>query len=100
MNNSARRTAGDPLTPDQLRELQALAGMPDDQIDFSDIPESTSETPAPLQENTVTLRLDPDVAAWLQSSANHVPEQINRMLKRLARRTAPIHHAAMLEKAS
>ena len=28
------------LTPDQKRELEALEAMPDDDIDFSDIPES------------------------------------------------------------
>jgi uncharacterized protein (DUF4415 family) len=100
MNNSARRTAGEPLTPDQLHELQQLAAMPDDQIDFSDIPESSFETPAPMQEHTVTLRLDPDVAAWLESSAKVAPQQINLLLKRLARRTAPSHQQVILEKAS
>ena len=28
------------LTPDQQRELQSLADMPDEEIDFSDIPET------------------------------------------------------------
>ena len=32
-----------PLTESQKAELAALAAMPDDQIDFNDIPEGTEE---------------------------------------------------------
>jgi hypothetical protein len=32
-----------PLTPSERAELEAIAAMPDDQIDFSDIPPLTKE---------------------------------------------------------
>jgi len=43
MTNYVRRVAGTPLTDKELQELKALAAMPDSEIDFSDIPESTEE---------------------------------------------------------
>jgi uncharacterized protein (DUF4415 family) len=90
-----------PLTARQKRELAALAALPDDQIDTSDIP----ELPAgawkdavrgrfyrPVKQ-AVSLRLDADVVAWLkkpgkgyQTRANHVLRQ--RMLAELRGRGA------------
>src|ERR1035438_2362895 len=76
-----------PLTTKQKRDLAALAALPDDRIDTSDIPE------LPLRawkdavrgrfyrpvKKAVSLRLDADVVAWLkkpgkgyQTRANHL----------------------------
>ena len=96
-----KKTPERPLTARQKRELAALAALPDDQIDTSDIP----ELPAgawkdavrgrfyrPVKQ-AVSLRLDADVVAWLkkpgkgyQTRANHVLRQ--RMLAELRGRGA------------
>ena len=82
-----RHTPGKPLTAKQKRELAALAALPDEAIDTSDIP----ELPPSFWKNAirgrfyrpvkqaVSLRLDADVVAWLkkrgkgyQTRANHI----------------------------
>ncbi|HEV7718151.1 MAG TPA: BrnA antitoxin family protein [Arsenicitalea sp.] len=67
-----------PLTPEQRQELAALADLPDDQIDFSDIPPLTDA----FFENAVrgmfyrplkkqlTLRIDADLIEWFKSHAD------------------------------
>ena len=84
------------LTARQKRELAAIAALADDQIDTSDIPELP---PAawknavrgrfyrPIKQS-VSLRLDADVVAWLkkpgkgyQTRANHILRE--RMLNEL-----------------
>jgi hypothetical protein len=42
-NGKVKRASGRPLTARQKRELTALAALPDDQIDTSDIPELPPE---------------------------------------------------------
>jgi uncharacterized protein (DUF4415 family) len=75
------------LTVRQKRELAALAALPDDQIDTSDIrelPPSAWKDAVrgrfyrPIKQS-VSLRLDADVVAWLkqpgkgyQTRANHI----------------------------
>lgn len=68
------RYSRQPLTDEQIAELQALADLPDDQIDFSDIPELGDE----FFDNAVrgrfyhpvkqqlTLRLDADIIDWFK----------------------------------
>lgn len=55
-------------------ELRALAALPDDQIDYSDIPSTTkadwqnavrSRLYRPVQKQLI-VRVDADVLAWLQ----------------------------------
>jgi uncharacterized protein (DUF4415 family) len=66
-----------PRTKEQEAELRALAEMPDEEIDFSDIP----ELPADYWKNArlfsevfkprkqlVLLRIDADVLAWLRKT--------------------------------
>ncbi len=75
------------LTTKQKRELAAIAALPDDRIDTSDIPELPPEAwkdavrgrfYRPVKQ-AVSLRLDADVVAWLkkpgkgyQTRANHI----------------------------
>ena len=67
-----------PLTQEQIDRLKALADIPDEEIDFSDIPELTDEFFANavqglsyrrMHKQQVTLRLDMDILHWFKSNA-------------------------------
>jgi len=106
MTNYGRRAAGTPLTSEQFAELQALAKKPDAEIDFSDIPErvsnSSAHQPMPLEEHTVTLRVDSEVAAWLDTAAREDANRLNWVLKREAnrRKHSSVNGQELLDKAS
>lgn len=79
-----------PLTKRQKAALRRLAGMPDSEIDYSDIPPLTDEQLATAirgrdRKQLVTARLDPDVLEWLKSLGG--PEgystRINSILRAL-----------------
>jgi uncharacterized protein (DUF4415 family) len=83
-----QRVAGRPLTP-QKRELAALAAMPDDQIDTSDIPELPPSAwkdairgrfYRPLKQ-AVSMRLDADVVAWLKKRGKGYQTRANNILR-------------------
>lgn len=66
-----------PLTKADIDRLNKLAEMPDEDIDFSDIPPLTDEFWANAkrldqwyrpQKKQVTVRIDADVLAWLKGS--------------------------------
>ena len=63
------------MTDQQKAELAALAAMPEDEIDTSDIPEVTDWSNAKrgviyrLTKQRITLDLDDDVIAWLYAGA-------------------------------
>ena len=64
------------LTPKQRAELDALAAMPDEQIDLSDAPEAVDWSGAkrgvfyrPIKQQ-ITLRLDADVVQWFKGHAH------------------------------
>lgn len=78
------------LTPKIKAELEALAAMPDDTIDTSDIPEVTDWTNwkrgkfyRPVKQQ-LTLRLDADVVHWFKTNAKGGGYQtrINQALRR------------------
>ena len=106
MKFNVQRVAGTPLTDQQRQELRALAAMPDDQIDFKDIPEqfyeSADEPALPLEDHTVTLRVDAEVAEWLKTAAREDAGRINLLLKRAAHRNrqSAVYDSEPLEKAS
>jgi hypothetical protein len=89
-----------------LAELKALAKRPESEIDFSDIPERVNNSfrhkPMPLEEHTVTLRLDSEVAAWLDKAATEDANRLNWILKREAhrRRQSNATGQDLLDKAS
>lgn len=71
----------------QKQELVALAAMPDDKIDTSDISEVTDWNDAqrgrfyrPIKE-PVTIRLDADVLAWFKAHSNKYQTAINKALR-------------------
>jgi uncharacterized protein (DUF4415 family) len=84
-----RLQPGTPLTAKQKREIAALARMPEDEIDTSDIP----ELPASAWKNAVrggfyrpvkqavSLRLDTDVIAWLKKDGDGYQTRANQMLR-------------------
>ena len=105
MKLNVRRTAGDPITDEQRAQLRALAQKPDSEIDFSDIPEkfytASVSHELPLEDHTFTLRVDAEVAAWLEQESLSRAAQINRVLKRAARMGgADVASSELLDKAS
>jgi len=81
-----------PLTEVELRQLEALEALPDDEIDTSDIPEISDEAWAGVQrgalyrplKQSVTIRLDADILAWFRQQADGRGYQtdINAVLRR------------------
>ncbi len=85
-----RREPGTPLTAEQRRQLEALAKMPDSEIDFSDAPVLPDEVWKnavrggrlfrPVKQ-AVSLRLDADVIAWLKKDGEGYQTRANQMLR-------------------
>ena len=83
---------------DELRaEIDALARLPDERIDTSDIPEILDWSGAkrgllyrPIKRQ-ITLRLDADVVAWFKANAPNgrgYQTEINRVLREHAGRSS------------
>jgi uncharacterized protein (DUF4415 family) len=78
-----------PLTTQEQTELANLAAMPDDQIDYSDIPATTSEQWREAEQGRfyrpvkqqLTLRIDADVIAWYKSQGKGYQTRINELLR-------------------
>ena len=80
------------LTPELAAELDALAAMPDDTIDLSDMPEVTDWSNwtrgkfyRPVKKQ-VTVRLDADVLEWFkakQGGARGYQTAINAALRKV-----------------
>lgn len=76
------------LTDKQRKELQLLAQRPDSEIDLSDIPE-IRQLPSDAvigkfyrpKKQSVTLRLDADVLAWLKASGDGYQTRVNQYLR-------------------
>lgn len=83
------------LTPKQRVEVEALANLPDEAIDTSDVPEIPDWSGArrgllyrPVKRQ-ITLRLDADVVSWVKSNAPNgrgYQTEINHVLREHARR--------------
>ena len=78
------------LTKEQKAEIEALAALPEEEIDTSDIPEILDWTDArrgllyrPVKKQ-ITLRLDADVVAWFRANAPNgrgYQTEMNRVLR-------------------
>jgi uncharacterized protein (DUF4415 family) len=75
------------LTKSQAKQIRALQRMKDEEIDFSDIPEKTDWSNAvvgkfyrPIKES-LTIRVDADVLAWVKSSGKGYQTRINTHLR-------------------
>jgi uncharacterized protein (DUF4415 family) len=89
MNVAYKRAPGTPITTEQRRQLEALAKMPDSEIDTSDIPvlpENAWKNAVrgkfyrPVKQ-AVSLRLDADVLAWLKKDGDGYQTRVNQMLR-------------------
>ena len=76
------------VSEEQSAELKTLAGMPDEQIDRTDIPEINDWSGAvvgkfyrPVKE-AVTVRLDADVVHWLKRDGKGYQTRLNAILRR------------------
>jgi uncharacterized protein (DUF4415 family) len=93
MSRIVRKTLDDVRkTPIGRARLAEIAAMPDDQIDFSDIPELTEKfwknaVPNPFYKpikKQVTLRIDADILAWLrQQGKDGYQSRLNAVLRRV-----------------
>jgi uncharacterized protein (DUF4415 family) len=78
------------LSAEKRKKLEKLASRPDWEIDLSDIPE-IREIPSDYvigkfyrpKKETVTIRLDADVLAWLKASGSGYQTRINNFLRLL-----------------
>lgn len=78
-----------PLTDAQKAEIEALAAMPEDQIDTSDIPPLDDvfwkrAVRSPFYKPTktaTTVRVDSDVLAWLKSQGKGYQTRMNAILR-------------------
>lgn len=79
------------LTSAMIEELEALAALPEDQIDTDDIPEATIENMRQgvrgpyyrALKTPITIRLDADVVAWFKETteSGKYQSEINRVLR-------------------
>jgi len=84
------------LIAKQEEELKILAAMPDEEIDFSDIPEAGDDAwknavigkfYRPIKKQ-VTVRIDADILAWLQSSGAGYQTRLNQLLREAMQQAA------------
>lgn len=74
------------ISKKRLNEIEAI---PDDAIDYSDIPEADedfwkrAELHMPQPKKGVYVRLDADVLAWLKSKGKGYQTRMNAMLRAL-----------------
>lgn len=80
-----------PMDDDARKRVEALAAVPDENIDTSDIPEWTSDDFAaavPFQtlwkprKEQITARLDIDVLLWLKSHGKGYQTLMNSLLRK------------------
>lgn len=84
------------LSERQRKDLSAVANQRDEDIDLSDIPE-IRRIPSDAvigkfyrpKKQSVTIRLDADVLAWLKSSGEGYQTRINAYLRQLMRQAHP-----------
>jgi uncharacterized protein (DUF4415 family) len=82
------------LSERQRADLLAVANQRDEDIDLSDIPE-IREIPSEAvigkffrpKKQSVTMRLDADVVAWLKASGEGYQTRINTYLRQLMRQS-------------
>lgn len=86
--NTVRIKGTPQLSEAQREQLQKLAAMPDDTIDYSDIPEiadlsgfEVGKFYRPVKE-TVTIRLDSDVLRWLKQGGKGYQSRLNALLRK------------------
>ena len=92
-----KKETSNELTREQKAEIEALASLPEEEIDTSDILEILDWTDArrgllyrPVKKQ-ITLRLDADVVAWFRANAPNgrgYQTEMNRVLRDHAARAS------------
>jgi len=89
MKRQSKHIPGTPLTAEQRARLEALAKLPDSEIDTSDAPELPDSVwknavrgrfYRPIKQ-AVSLRLDADVLAWLKKDGEGYQTRANKLLR-------------------
>jgi uncharacterized protein (DUF4415 family) len=82
-----KRTISSNLSEESLRQLEALATMREEDIDFSDIPEVLDWSDSkrgmfyrPVKQQ-LTLRIDADVVDWFKRKGGGYQTQMNAALR-------------------
>ncbi len=79
-----------PLSPEQREEIAALKAMPDEEIDFSDIPRlprGWSKAAKRFEEvfrprkQPISFRIDTDVLEWLRASGDGWQTRLNAIVR-------------------
>ena len=82
----------EPLTPELQAELEALAAMPDSEIDTSEMPPITDWSRAvrgPFYraiKRPLSLRLDADIVDWFQRQGQGYQTRMNSVLREYVER--------------
>ena len=78
-----------PMTEKQIKRLQALADMPDEEIDSDDIPynpelnwQHPKSFPPTHKQSTVSLQIDDDILQYFQKSGKNWQGYLNQVLRR------------------
>ncbi|MGA7081249.1 MAG: BrnA antitoxin family protein [Terriglobales bacterium] len=88
-HRKVQRIPGRGPSTSRKKELAALAALPDDQIDTSDIPELPPEAwkdavrgrfYRPVKQ-PISMRLDADVVAWLKKRGKGYQTRVNSILR-------------------
>jgi uncharacterized protein (DUF4415 family) len=75
------------LSAKQKKEIGRLEGLPEEDIDFSDIPEQLDWSQAQMGrfyrpvKQSVTMRLDADVLEWFKANSDKYQSRINQVLR-------------------
>lgn len=87
-----KRVSGFDVIDEETQErMKALSAMPDDQIDFSEIPEWTPEDFASAvpfhsiwraRKTQITARIDADILVWLKSHGKGYQTLMNNLLRK------------------
>lgn len=79
-----------PMTAAQMERLKKLSQMPDEEIDYSDIPYNpklnwqhpTHFPPMTHKQSTVSLQIDDDILQYFQKSGKNWQGYLNQVLRR------------------
>ena len=75
------------LSAEQKARLDAVAGMPDDRIDFSDAPYQPeavwmkASADLPPTKRQITLRIDAEVLEFFKNTGNRYQSRMNAVLR-------------------
>ena len=88
------------LNEEQLKEIETLKAMSDDQIDTSDIPEATAEMLASgnlyyaaslkMPKTDVHIKIDDDNLEWLKKAGKGYQPRLNNVLRWARLNNCPI----------